>query len=775
VALSNWRATNSSAVNANFVLQKAAIGALLKEVGTSAPVDGLASASGTVKGTLGSPQAAFQLNVEKPRLEGRQFDRFAGAVQLTDKSVDVSGGNLTLSGATATFSGGFTRTAENWKSGQVRFQVSGSSIPLSVFRSLGENLPGVEGSLSIRGQGTAEVKEGEFLLRSLNGAAFSRTLTVLGKPLGRVSLDANSNGRDLKANATVQMRDSKMSGTAQVDLAGDYPVKGSVQIEALSLTTLQDLSGYVQNGKERPFTGSLEGNFQFAGPARIPAKISGSGAISRFELKPRTVVDPTAKQAPIDLNLKNDGPVRIVYSEGSLRIDSAHFVTKDTNLAVDGSFSPEAKSPLDLRFKGALNLAVLQSFSTDLRVSGLSVMDASLRGTPMRPILSGKLELKNASVFMADVPNGIDNANGTLVFDQNRVLIQEIKAQSGGGDLALRGLVSVGGKDLTFRIQGTATNVRVRYPEGVSTTLNADLSFTGTQNKSLVSGTATVVRSGLNAKTEFGSLFAASAKPAAEPVTTSDFLRGMQLDVNLNTGPSFQLATSYTKNMQTEARLQVHGTAAKPSVLGRITVSEGDIDFFGSTYKVVRGEINFYNPAAIEPVIDADLETRVRAITVNIKLSGPLSRLNISYRSDPPLSSAEIFALLTAGRSPDMGQVTGTAVATPGDVSGGSAGTALLGQVLSSSVSGRLQKFFGVSRLKIDPRAVGLDGTPQAQLTVEQQISRDVTLTYVSNLQNTQQQIVRMEWNLSKQWSAVAVRDANGLFGIDFYYRKRLK
>jgi translocation and assembly module TamB len=121
-----------------------------------------------------------------------------------------------------------------------------------------------------------------------------------------------------------------------------------------------------------------------------------------------------------------------------------------------------------------------------------------------------------------------------------------------------------------------------------------------------------------------------------------------------------------------------------------------------------------------------------------------------------------------------VAQLTGSAMATTADA-GTSTGGALLGQVLSTSVSGRLQKFFGVSRVKIDPRAIGLEGTPQAQLTVEQQISRDVTLTYVTNLQNNQQQIVRVEWNVNKRWSAVAVRDANGLFGVDFYYKKRLK
>ena len=74
-----------------------------------------------------------------------------------------------------------------------------------------------------------------------------------------------------------------------------------------------------------------------------------------------------------------------------------------------------------------------------------------------------------------------------------------------------------------------------------------------------------------------------------------------------------------------------------------------------------------------------------------------------------------------------------------------------------------------------DPTLIGVDNLPQARLTWEQQVSKDVTLTYITNLNRTQEQTVRIQWDFSRQWSAVAVRDTNGLFGIDFLFRKRFK
>ena len=172
-----------------------------------------------------------------------------------------------------------------------------------------------------------------------------------------------------------------------------------------------------------------------------------------------------------------------------------------------------------------------------------------------------------------------------------------------------------------------------------------------------------------------------------------------------------------------------------------------------------------------------DLSTKVRGITVDISFSGSLNKLNFSYRSDPPLEASDIVALLAVGRTPSTaGPLATSQAATNINNSylglGGS--NSLLSQAIAPN-SGRLQKFFGVSHIKIDPQLTDVTIVPQARLTMEQQVSSDVTLTYITNLAVTNQQIVRVEWDFSRKWSAVALRDENGAFSIDFQYRKRFK
>ena len=204
-----------------------------------------------------------------------------------------------------------------------------------------------------------------------------------------------------------------------------------------------------------------------------------------------------------------------------------------------------------------------------------------------------------------------------------------------------------------------------------------------------------------------------------------------------------------------------------------MTVNQGEVQFFGNKYTINRGEIGFFNPVKIEPVLDMDLETRVRGVLVTINFTGPLSKLNVSYRSDPPLQSTgdhrpagsgpgsrnEFLAGVRTDRSNPELPLTGT--------------NTLLGQAVAAPISGRLQRFFGVSKLKIDPQLTGINAVPQARVTIEQQVSRDVTLTYITNLSQANQQIVRLEWDINRTWSVVALREDNGAFGIDFFFKKR--
>jgi translocation and assembly module TamB len=134
-----------------------------------------------------------------------------------------------------------------------------------------------------------------------------------------------------------------------------------------------------------------------------------------------------------------------------------------------------------------------------------------------------------------------------------------------------------------------------------------------------------------------------------------------------------------------------------------------------------------------------------------------------------------VLALLATGSAPSSDPTLSAARQNAPQSFTQLGASALIGQVVANPVSSQLQRFFGVSKLKIDPQLTGVENNPQARLTLEQQVTKNVTFTYITNIATANQVIVRIEWALNKNWSAVAVRDDNGLFGLDFFYKKRFK
>ena len=381
---------------------------------------------------------------------------------------------------------------------------------------------------------------------------------------------------------------------------------------------------------------------------------------------------------------------------------------------------------------------------------------------------------EKASLYLGDLPNGVDNANGAVIFDRNRATIETLTAETGGGVVTLSGFLGFG-TPLVYRLQAQAQKVRVRYPEDVSVTFNSTLALNGTSDSSTVSGVMTLTRASFTPRADLSQIFAQAARPIPTSATPSDYLRGMQFDVRIESDPNFQLQTSLARNLQAEVDLRLRGTPLRPALLGTASVNEGEVEVFGNHYTVNRGDIRFLNPVRIDPIFDMDMETKARGVTVNVSIAGTTQKLNVNYSSDPPLQPREIIALLAVGRAPADTAGLNPDAASTSSTSLSEAGGGLISEALTEQLSSRLQRFFGASHVKIDPTVPGVEYLPEARLTIEQQVSKDVTLTYITNLNRTEEQIVQIQWDFSKRWSAIAVRSANGLFGVDFQYRKRVK
>lgn len=773
IGLQNWKLVPSSALSGKLNLQNARIGKLLAAQGQKLPIDGLLNASINVRGTFGEPEGVIQVVIDKPSAYGEDMDRFEGEVRLRAGGVEIINGRLDVqNGARVLIAGAYSHPDDDWKNGTLRFDVSSQNLMLPQIDTVRRDRPELRGALNVKGTAVIRVENAKLLPETINGNIDIAGLAMNGRQLGDISVNAVTNGQQLRATASGNLQGAKMQGSADIRLTGDYPGTGSIE---LSRTSIQVLQALVRPGATlSDIDGTIKASATFQGPLRKPEEIRASLTIPELSLHP-TRRTRTARQNQ-ELALRNEGPIVIDVDPVGVHIRNAQLVGPSTDLQAAGTIGLKEAGQWNLRVDGSMNLGILENFDKELIASGQTKLAASVRGSLRQPVLTGTMQLSNASFYVAGVPNGIDQANGTIRFDQTRAtIVDAITAETGGGKLRLSGYVGLAGGQALYRLAARLDDVRVRYPEGVSTTATADLSFSGTTTQSTLTGLVSIRRIGFNPKTDVGGLLASTANPVSTPAAPNPFLRGMVLDVRIETIPNLELQTSYTNNIEAQADLRLKGNGAKPVLAGRVNIDSGEIQFFGTKYTINRGDIAFYNPVKIEPVVDLDLETTVRGVVVNISVSGTPQKLNLSYRSDPPLQSNEIIALLTVGRAPGANSSLASSQTVQSQNFLTSGSNALLGQAVAAPVSSRLQRFFGVSRLKIDPMLTGLNAVPQARLTVEQQISKDITLTYVTNLAQVNQQIIRVEWDLNRNWSLLAVREENGAFGIDFLYKKRFR
>jgi translocation and assembly module TamB len=226
---------------------------------------------------------------------------------------------------------------------------------------------------------------------------------------------------------------------------------------------------------------------------------------------------------------------------------------------------------------------------------------------------------------------------------------------------------------------------------------------------------------------------------------------------------------------ETEAALRVRGTGERPVFLGNIHLITGEMRFRGNRYQLTRGDINFKDPFKFDPYLDLEATTTVQQYEVRVNFSGPASKLTLAYRSDPPLPPNDIIALLALGRRGDEGELRS------GRTDAGSGGAnALLSEAISSQIGGRIERLFGISRFRFDPFVGASSGTSTGaqslgRITIEQQVARDLLITYSTDVNSTEQQVIQVEYNVNRNVSIIGLRDKNGTFGLEVKFKKRFR
>ena len=779
--LTDWVPGRESPVSANLQITAPDIPALLAEAGVtnktlSGMLTGALNTTVSVNGKLGNPDVGAQVTLTKGQVAGEPYDSIGGRLRITATHAASLDATISAGARRLNVSGQFAPSGSALTDGRLTFNISSNTLPLTQIALVRKWQPTLAGSAGFKASGVLGIDHSRtgalrFSLPDLNADVALTGLALGDKSFGDARLTATTKNNILTAILDSTAAKSTVHGEGTVTLAGEYPLEGTVRFATPDLKAAAVLFA-PEPFRDLNFEGAADGLLKFRGNARAPDQITGSAELSRIEIRPGT----RAGQAPAiaAMVLRNDGPVSLSLTQSELKVERARFLAPQTTLGISGTIGFTRQSFLDLNVQGNVNMALAQTFSPDLTASGDLAVNAGIRGTFANPDFSGSADLRKGEFRYAEFTNGLTNATGVVLFNGTRANVQTFSAETGGGKVDATGFVTIANSVPAFRLEMKGRGVRVRYPEGVSSVSDADLTLAGTSNRSEASGLVTIRRVTINTNSDFSTILASSAQPFRTPETGNGFLSNLNFDIQVETAPDVAFQTSVAQRIQADANLRLRGTATSPAMLGRINITQGEMVFFSNKYTISQGSISFFNPAKIDPILNLNLETKARGVGVTLTVTGPISKLNVSYRSDPPLQFGDIVALLATGRTPNDPTlaVRDTGQSQSLQELGASA---LLGQAIANPVSGRLQRFFGVARVKIDPQLTGVTGSPEARLTMEQQVTPDLLFTYVSDVSNTSTQLIKVEWSFNRRWAAVLTRAENGYVDFDFTFKKSFR
>lgn len=724
-------------------------------------VSGLLSGEFHLTGAYQRPVGFGGMTIDDGVAYGEPFQRATASLRFDGSGVRLDGVDLSKDGGRVTGA-----AFVGWDS-TYSFNADANRIPvekISAFAYPRAPLSGLA-AFTAGGSGTFDAPRYDVKFRVSD-------LFIAEEGVGQVTGSLALRGKELSGDVDAASPRLALTGTGRIALTPQADSELTFRFHDSSLDPYVRL--FVP--KLSPFTTAVaSGSIRVVGELADVDRLLVEGTVDSVDMR------------LFDYSVKNATPIRLVMDHHEVKVEDLQLVGVDTKLRVSGSVGLHDER-IALKAAGEANLGLLQGFFRDMRGSGHAELTASIDGPLRQPQFSGSATITDGRIRHFSIPNSLDAINGVVHFDANGVRLDDVTAMMGGGQVQFGGRIGFDGympNALNVTVRGD--NVRLRYPEGVRSQIDADLSLRGDFKAPVLGGTVTVRSATWSKRIEpaaglfdFGKRGGSTGGLAGEASIVP-----LRFDIRVLVPGTLHVDNNLVESMVASADLQLRGTYDRPTLLGRAEVDRGVVRFEGRRYKITRGTIDFTNPMRIEPFFDVEAETDVRVpgqtYRVIVSAAGTTERLQPQLSSDPPLPAADVVALLFSDvrRGQD---VELRALQNPNERQRDiltTRATQLLATPISSEVGKVVEQTFGVDTFQLSPSLVDpysesttLRVNPSARVTIGKRISERVYLTFSRSLSTSiADQIILLEYDESDRLSWILSRNEDQTYAIEFRVR----
>ncbi|MBV9146274.1 MAG: translocation/assembly module TamB domain-containing protein, partial [Acidobacteria bacterium] len=731
--LHNWAFANTSPIQVELNANNLDAGELAKAGGVTTPIKGTLSANVALHGTELNPIGQGAISLTNAQVSGETLNalnvNFNGTGQIVNAKLTArmpagsANGNLVYYPKTQGY--------------DLQLQVPGLQLgQLQTVKQRGMKLNGML-TLLANGRGTVQNPQ-------LTASLQIPKLVIDNQVVNGIALNANVANHVGTFNLNSQVMNTSIRSQGTVNLTGDYQANATLDTQAIPLGTIVAAYAPSQAGK---ISGQTELHATLRGPLKDKNRIEAHAVIPTLNVNYTNTVQIGAAS-----------PIHIDYVNGVLALQRTQLRGTDTDLQFQATVPmANRNAPVSLLALGTVDLKLVQLFDPDVVTSGQLKLNINSYGARTNPDVQGQIQVVNAGFASGDLPLGLQNGNGVLTLTKDRLNITSFNGVVGGGQVSASGGVAYR-PALNFNIALSGKGIRLLYPQGVRTGLGMNLALTGNLDNALLNGQVRVYQ--ISFAPDFDLMtFVGQFSGDTLPAPSQGFTDNLKLDIAVAATNGISLV-SRTLSLDGTANLQVQGTASDPVILGRVNLNGGDLIFQGNRYVLQSGTIDFVNPYQTQPVVNVAVNTTIQEYNIMMHFDGPVDRLHTNYTSVPSLPPSDIINLIAFGKTTEASAANPT---PPGSMGAES----LVASQVASQVTSRLEKVAGISQLSIDPELGNNQQNPGAKIAIQQRVTGNLFVTFATDVTQTQNATIKLEYHLSPKVSFSGTRDQNGGFGFD--------
>ena len=718
-------------------------------VATDYQISGTLGGSGSIHVAHGVWRGEGRIDVENGSCNGEVFDSARGTVRADDRLLRLNDARIRRGTAEVDLNGEIELVGDR----PIKVSAQLAALPLSELQALTGKKLDIEGSLAgsgeIRGTVAKPAFSGNVVLDGLRYQTWD-----LGRGKGTLSFENSA----IQGTVAIKSDLGSFEIQGNISMAPGNPGKALLRFENWNARKI--LVGQIPSFL-RDVSTTLQGNVEVQGRFAEPRTITARGQIEGGSFKVQ------------DYELHNSGAIRFTIAESRLRVEQATMVGEGTDLELSGTIPLDGSPALDLGLNGPLNLVILQIPERRIRVSGLARLNVKATGSLQNAQVVGQAALESAKVASPDFPFQLSSLQGNIFFSRDLIRLERVQGNAAAGTLEVSGILEPrNGTLANAELKISVHRARLPYPADFRSIVDAELVLRGSPGSQLLSGEINVIRGEYLRDLNIFGLMAGKGTTTVGPQVTDPLLMGLRLDLAIHSDNGLLVDNALTR-LSAGMRLHIRGSPAYPSLTGHIEASEGSIFFRGNKFDIINATADLVDPNRINPVLDVRAEANVGTYQLMLNANGSLDHLNVNVTSDPPLSTADIVSLLATGKSttPTSGLETSR---YQSEVTGVSAAS-ILSESLTGVIGKRVERIFGLQSFRVDPFLAGAENDPTARVTISERLSKDLTVTFSRNLSTSEEQIVMIEYEISRDLSVVATRDELGQFGLDFRFRRRYR